>query len=45
VTDVEGFRQRCPKQFEALVDWAAVVNRRFVDDGLAPMLCLVFVAD
>jgi hypothetical protein len=44
VTDPEGFRQRCPAQFEALVDCSAFVNKRCVDRG-GPILCLVFVAD
>jgi hypothetical protein len=42
VVGVHLLRQRVPDLVEALVDGTAVVNRRFIEDGEAPAIALIF---
>jgi len=44
ITHAEEFTQRCPDLLAELVVCSALVNRRFVDHGGAPILALVFIA-
>jgi RNAse (barnase) inhibitor barstar len=37
-----GFRGRCPEQFAELVEGAAFVNLRCIEEGQSPPLALVF---
>jgi len=43
VSATEAFNQRLPKIFDALVECSAFVNQRYVKDGKAPLLSLVFL--
>ena len=43
VTATESFNRRLPEIFDALVECSAFVNRRYVEDGKAPVLSLVFL--
>jgi hypothetical protein len=42
VVGVHLLRERVPDLVEALVDATAVVNRRFIEDGEAPTIALIF---
>jgi hypothetical protein len=42
VVGVRLLRERVPDLVEALVDATAVVNRRFIEDGEAPTIALIF---
>jgi hypothetical protein len=42
VTEAESFSKRLPEIFHALIESAAFVNRRYVEDGKLPVLSLVF---
>ena len=39
----ESFNQRLPEIFDALVECSAFVNQRYLEDGKAPVLSLVFL--
>jgi hypothetical protein len=39
---LEGFAERCPEQYEALLDCAAFVNWRRIEAGARPILALSF---
>lgn len=41
IPDTEGFKERCPEQFEALLEGAAFVNRRRLDAEEKPVLALL----
>ncbi|MEJ2210694.1 MAG: barstar family protein [Anaerolineae bacterium] len=43
VVDSNGFRARCPEQFEALIECTAFVNRRYVSSDSPPMLALILL--
>jgi hypothetical protein len=43
VANAIGFRGRCPEQFAELVEAAAYVNHRYVEEGLPPPLALLFL--
>ena len=43
VTATESFNQRLPEIFDALVECSAFVNQRYVEDGKAPVLSLLFL--
>src|SRR5262245_8029109 len=43
ITDTEGFKSRLPDIFHALVECAAFVNQRYVEDGKTPPLSLIFL--
>ena len=42
VPGAKDFRNRCPEQFEALIDCTTAVNQRYLDDGQRPLLLLSF---
>jgi len=43
VSATESFNRRLSKIFDALVECSAFVNQRYVEDGKAPVLSLVFL--
>lgn len=43
VSATESFNRRLPEIFVALVECSSLVNRRYVEDGSAPVLSLVFL--
>ena len=42
VSATESFKRKLPEIFDALVECCAFVNQRYVEDGKAPVLSLVF---
>ena len=43
VSATESFNRRLPEIFDALVECGAFVNQRYLEDGKAPVLSLVFL--
>ncbi len=43
IADTEGFKKRCPEQFDALVECSAAVNQRCVEADQSPYLSLLFL--
>lgn len=43
ITGTESLNKRLPEIFDALVECSAFVNQRYVEDGKAPVLSLVFL--
>jgi RNAse (barnase) inhibitor barstar len=43
ITDTQGFKSRLPEIFDALVECAAFVNQRYIEDGKTPPLSLIFL--
>ncbi len=43
VSATESLNRRLPEVFDALVECSAFVNQRYVEDGKAPVLSLVFL--
>lgn len=43
INEAEDFKSRLPEIFDALVECAAFVNRRYVEAGKTPSLSLVFI--
>ena len=42
INGVEDFRDRCPEEYEVLVNCVAAVNQDRISDGLPPVLALAF---
>jgi hypothetical protein len=40
--DAAGFAERCPEQYEALIDCSAFVNWRRIEAGERPIIALSF---
>lgn len=43
IAHTEEFAERCPDMLANLIECSAFVNRRFVDNGGAPILALLFI--
>lgn len=43
VSATESFNRRLPEIFDALVECSAFVNQRYIGDGKAPVLSLLFL--
>ena len=41
IDDAPAFKRRCPEQYEALIECAAFVNCRRIEDGGMPVLALM----
>jgi hypothetical protein len=44
ISNTLSFKEKCPDQYEALIDCAAVVNRRKSESGRPPILALTLIA-
>jgi RNAse (barnase) inhibitor barstar len=43
ITDTEDFKSRLPEIFDALVECAAFVNQRYIENGKTPPISIVFL--
>ena len=43
VSDTKSFNDRLPEIFDALIESCAFVNMRYLDDGKAPTISLIFL--